>query len=83
MDIIEIKSKIKDYLRSSFHLNSIDDSTNIFETGLVNSLFFIQLLVFIEKTFDLQLEEGEFDVHILVSVNAISDLLFKKLSQKV
>lgn len=83
MQSSEIKTKIKEYLSKSFHLHSLDDSTNIFESGGVNSLFFIQLLVFIEKTFDIQLEEGEFDVRNLTNVNAISELLLNKLSEKV
>lgn len=82
MDTIVIKEQIKDYLRKSFHLDSIDESLNIFESGLVNSLFFIQLLVFIEKTFDVQLEEGDFDIRSLTTVNVISDMLSHKLAQK-
>lgn len=82
MNAIDIKAKIKDYLRSAFRLDLQNDDADIFESGLVNSLFFIQLLVFIEKTFDLQLEEGDFDIRSLTSVNAISDLLLNKLSQK-
>lgn len=82
MDTIVIKEKIKDYLRKSFHLDSIDESLNIFDSGLVNSLFFIQLLVFIEKTFDVQLEEGDFDIRSLTTVNVISDMLSNKLAEK-
>jgi methoxymalonate biosynthesis acyl carrier protein len=80
MELSEIKNKIKDYLSNSFHLNALDDSSNIFEVGGLNSLFFIQLLVFIEKTFNLQLEEGEFNIRSLTSVNAISEFLSTKLS---
>lgn len=82
MELIEIKNKVKNYLQSSFRLGTINDSSNIFESGIVNSLFYIQLIVFIEKTFDVQLEEGEFDIHKLQSVNAISELLYNKLSLK-
>ncbi len=80
MELLEIKKRIRDYLSNFFHLNLKDDSTNIFESGGVNSLFFIQLLVFIEKNFNLQLQEGEFDVRSLTSVNAISEFLLNKLS---
>ena len=82
MDTSAIKEKIKEYLRTSFHLDSVDDSLNIFDSGLVNSLFFIQLLVFIEKTFGIQLEEGDFDVRSLTTVNVISDMLSTKLAQQ-
>lgn len=82
MQLIEIKTKVKEYLSRSFHLHSIDDSFDIFESGGINSLFFIQLLVFIEKTFDIQLEEEDFDIRSLRTVNAISELLLNKLSEK-
>ena len=80
MERSSIKDKIKTHLEQAFHLNHINDDTNIFESGIVNSLFHIQLLVFIEKTFDITLEEHEIDIQTLNNINTITDLIYSKLA---
>ncbi|HAU1838728.1 TPA: acyl carrier protein, partial [Legionella pneumophila] len=54
-------------------------SDNIFDTGAMHSLFFIQLLVFIEKKYKIDLEVGEFDLNQLTSIDAIAHFISSKL----
>lgn len=77
--ISNIKQELRQFLFKSFKIQSIEDTQDIFETGLVHSLFFIQLLVFIERTFNIILESGEFDIKALKTINAISALVANKL----
>lgn len=73
-----IKQEIRQFLQNSFKIKAIKDSENIFESGLVHSLFFIQLLVFIEKTFSVSLDASEFDITALNTVDAIATLVTMK-----
>ncbi|HAU1297464.1 TPA: acyl carrier protein, partial [Legionella pneumophila] len=52
---------------------------NIFDTGAMHSLFFIQLLVFIEKKYKIDLEVGEFDPNQLTTIDAIALFISSKL----
>ncbi|HFR5667775.1 TPA: phosphopantetheine-binding protein [Legionella pneumophila] len=54
-------------------------SDNIFDTGAMHSLFFIQLLVFIEKKYKIDLEVGEFDLNQLTTIDAIAHFISSKL----
>ncbi len=56
------------------------DDDNIFETGLVNSLFALQLVSFIEQEFDISIENEELDIQHFKDINSIASLISKKLS---
>ncbi len=75
-----IKQELKQFLFKSFKINSIKDDQDIFDTGVVHSLFFIQLLIFIEKKFKIELNSEEFNITGLRSIDAISHLIESKLS---
>ncbi|HAT8145873.1 TPA: acyl carrier protein, partial [Legionella pneumophila] len=63
----------------SFRIKDIGYSDNIFDTGAMHSLFFIQLLVFIEKKYKIDLEVGEFDLNQLTTIDAIAHFISSKL----
>ncbi|MCL9683926.1 acyl carrier protein [Legionella maioricensis] len=79
MEIKHIKNEIKLFLLNSFRVKDIGYSDNIFDTGAMHSLFFIQLLVFIEKKYKIDLDVGEFDPNQLTSIDAIADFISSKL----
>ena len=79
----KIKLDLKKFLSGSLRISEIDDSDNIFENGVVHSLFFIQLLIFVEKKYKIFLGEGEFDIKRLNTVEAISNMIFQKIKSKV
>ncbi|RKJ31388.1 acyl carrier protein, partial [bacterium 1XD42-8] len=60
--------------------SSVGDDDNIFETGLVNSLFALQLVSFIEQEFDISIENEELDIQHFKDINSIASLISKKLS---
>ncbi|HAT8636391.1 TPA: acyl carrier protein [Legionella pneumophila] len=79
MEVDHIKNEVKLFLLNSFRIKDIGYSDNIFETGAMHSLFFIQLLVFIEKKYKIDLEVGEFDLNQLTSIDAIAHFISSKL----
>jgi D-alanine--poly(phosphoribitol) ligase subunit 2 len=79
MEIKQIKNEVKLFLLHSFRVKDIGDSENIFDTGAMHSLFFIQLLVFIEKKYKIDLDVGEFEPSQLTSIDAIAHFIASKL----
>lgn len=48
-----IKNKLKEYICQSANLTALEDDVELFNEGYVSSLFAIQLMMFIEKEFDI------------------------------
>ncbi len=55
----------------SLNINDINSVTQLHELGL-DSLSFVELFVFIEKTFDLKLMDANINQNDLVSVQALA-----------
>jgi acyl carrier protein len=74
----EIKIKIKNYIKNFFRKHEIEDDENIFEIGFVNSLFAMQLVMFIEKEFSIRLESNDLDRENFKTINLIAKLIETK-----
>lgn len=59
---------------------SFGDDDNIFELGLVDSIFAIQLVYFIEEEFDIDVLDSELNIDNFNSVNRIGELVRRKKS---
>lgn len=79
MNIQHIKGEVKQFLVNSFRIKDIGYSDNLLDTGAMHSLFFIQLLVFIEKKYKIDLDVGEFNPAQLTSIDAIAHFISNKL----
>jgi methoxymalonate biosynthesis acyl carrier protein len=51
---------------------------DIFATGYVNSLFVVQLITWIERTFNTSIESNELDIENFKTIEAISQLVQRK-----
>lgn len=78
MELNEIKDKIREYLSRSLHDYKLKDNDNIFELGIVHSLFAIQIIIFIEKTFGIELDEDDIDMDHMQTLNRIAELIQMK-----
>lgn len=63
--------KISEYIMMNTNLNSIDYNLDIFEEGLVSSLFAIELMTFLEKNFDVKVTMDDLDMENFKCVNNI------------
>jgi acyl carrier protein len=52
-----------------------DDDQDLFDDGYVNSLFVVQLVMWIERTFDLQLGRGDLDFAHFRTISTIASLV--------
>ena len=73
-----IKETVKRFILSSITITDLDDDDNLFESGIVNSLFAVQLMTFIEKTFAIEVGMDDLDIENFKSLNAATAFVVKK-----
>ena len=82
---MELNKKIRAYIEANLVVfedeAEFSDSDNIFKMGFVNSLFAMKLLTFVEKKFNIAIENDEIDIANFSSVDAIVALINRKLSK--
>jgi acyl carrier protein len=74
----EPKEKIRAYFARLFRNVDLQDDTDIFATGFVNSLMAMQLVMFVEKEFHLTIDDEDLDLKNFNSINAISGLIKRR-----
>jgi len=74
------KDKIRGYLLRLVGDSKLNDDDDIFELGLVHSLFSIQLLLFIEKEFDVEIDDEGLDFSNFRTINAIASLVESRMN---
>ncbi len=78
-----IKDTMRGFLLSSINIPKLNDEANLFELGLINSLFAVQLMTFIEKTFELEVETEDLDIENFKSLNAATEFVLKKKENRI
>jgi len=73
-----VKETVKRFILSSIAIADLDDDDNLFESGIVNSLFAVQLMTFIEKTFAIEVEMDDLDIENFKSLNATTAFVIRK-----
>ena len=73
-----VKETVRRFLLSSINVADLDDDDNLFESGLVNSLFAVQLMTFIEKTFGIEVGMEDLDIENFKSLNAAAEFVVRK-----
>ena len=73
-----IKETVKRFILNSISIGDLDDDDNLFESGIVNSLFAVQLMTFIEQTFAIEVAMDDLDMENFKSLNATTAFVLKK-----
>ncbi|MBD0343479.1 MAG: acyl carrier protein [Coleofasciculus sp. Co-bin14] len=74
----EIKAKIKTFLSQFFGNHDLKDDEDIFALGFVNSMFAMQLVLFVEQEFQIAIEDEDLDFDNFRTINALSHLVDRK-----
>ncbi len=75
-----IRSKTQAFIARFFQNVEIKDNDDIFALGFVNSLFAMQLVLFVETEFGIAVENDDLDINNFKSVDAIVQLVENKTS---
>jgi methoxymalonate biosynthesis acyl carrier protein len=73
-----IKEEIRGFITRSIQIPQLADDDDLFATGIVNSLFAVQLVTFIEKRFALEVEAEDLEIRNFRSLNAAADFVRRK-----
>ena len=78
---MEINNIIKNFIQSKIgqEIDFVNDD-NIFELGLVNSLFAMQLVMFLEKEFNIEIENEDLNLNTFSTVNNMKAFIETKLN---
>jgi acyl carrier protein len=74
----DVKGTIKSFVVRSINIPEIGDEEDLFESGLVNSLFAVQLTTFIEKKFGLEITADDLDIQNFKSLSAAASFVLRK-----
>ncbi|WP_066370161.1 acyl carrier protein [Herbidospora mongoliensis] len=69
------KEQILDFVRARYPQAEIDETQDIFALGFVNSLFAMELVMFIEKTFEVTIPNDELKIDNFRSANTMAELV--------
>ena len=72
-----IKQELKEFISKYIKNYDLKDDENIFEIGFVNSLFAMQLVMFLEKKIGIKIENIDLIRDNFESINAIMALIEK------
>jgi acyl carrier protein len=74
----KVRGTVTQFLLSSINIANLNNDDNLFESGIVNSLFAVQLMTFLEKTFALDIGVDDLDIEPFKSVNATTAFVLRK-----
>lgn len=78
MDKSNVKSSIRGFLSKITRNQDLGDEQDIFGGGLINSLYSIQLILFLEKEFGISIQSPDLNIENFRTVNALADFVVVK-----
>ena len=76
------KRTIRSFILDSINLPDLKDDDNLFESGIVNSLFAVQLMTFLERSFNIEVTMDDLSMDNFQSVSATSMFVDRKQNNK-
>jgi methoxymalonate biosynthesis acyl carrier protein len=75
----DIKSAIREFLQKRIGQEvGFTDEDDIFQLGLVNSLFALELVVFLENTFQIAVENDDLKLEHFSTINNLGNFISRK-----
>jgi methoxymalonate biosynthesis acyl carrier protein len=74
----DVRATVRRFLLRSINIPDVRDDDDLFESGIVNSLFAVQLTTFIEKTFRIDITADDLDIQNFKSLNAATDFVLRR-----
>jgi len=77
-DNLELREDIRLYILKRVQLEELDDEIDLFQAKIVNSLFVIELIIYIEKTFNIRVLSTDLSMNNFRSVRSIHEFIVMK-----
>lgn len=77
---MDIKEKVRKFILENISAADLDDDADMFEQGLVRSMFVMQLVVFVERDFGIAVSGDDLNFDYFRTVEAITGLVTRKLA---
>ncbi|HEX6289934.1 MAG TPA: phosphopantetheine-binding protein [Herpetosiphonaceae bacterium] len=74
----EHKQKIRDFLNRHFQNHTFEDDEDIFASNFVNSLFAMQLVLFVEQEFRITIDNEDLDIDNFRTISTIAAFVERK-----
>ena len=74
----DVKSKIRKFIQKVTRKQEIFDDEDIFQGGIVNSLLTVQLIMFIEKNFQISIDNSDINLENFRTLNRIEEYVQSK-----
>jgi acyl carrier protein len=77
-DTNHVKQVVRSFINNAINIDGLDDDEDLFESGIVNSLFAVQLTTFVEKQFGIEVGMDDLEVDNFKSVSATAAFIARK-----
>jgi len=77
-----VKQIIRNFINDSINIDTLGDDENLFESGLINSLFAVQLMTFIERKFGFEISMDDLDIENFKSISATAAFVAQKSARQ-
>ncbi|HEY1353603.1 MAG TPA: phosphopantetheine-binding protein [Ktedonobacteraceae bacterium] len=75
----DTRTRIRAFLTTFFQDTELQDDQDIFALGFVNSLFAMQLVLFVENQFGIEIQDNDLDISNFRSIDVIAQLVERKV----
>lgn len=86
MENMNVRQEIKQFIAENFlfteDTNKLDDDTSFMDEGIIDSMGVMELIVFIEETYKINVENDEIEPDNLDSVNNLYNFIMRKTESK-
>jgi acyl carrier protein len=77
-DTNAVKQVVRNFINNSINIDGLGDDEDLFESGVVNSLFAVQLTTFVEKEFGIEIGMDDLELDNFKSVSATAAFIARK-----
>jgi len=80
---MEIKEQVRAFVTSNFYVadpTTLDDGASLLDLGIIDSTGVLEVISYIEETFDIAVEDSEMLPDNLDSINRIANFIVRKKS---
>jgi methoxymalonate biosynthesis acyl carrier protein len=79
---MDVKTRIRNYFSKAIP-GSVGDEEDVFECGLVTSLYAMQLVMFVEQEFSIVAERQDLDIKNFCSIDAVAAFVERKRTREM